>query len=189
MQAILYITPDCPYCKRAKSTLNYAQIDVKLISIDLKQRPTELTNLKADASVPFLVLEDNIFIDESWDICKWALQRNDPQQWIGNDSQALLDNEMLIETNDHSFAESLRDLLNDKGNSEAKQDCEEILLEFERQLEQHSYLVSDQLSAADVAIAPFIQQYADIQASQFFTAAYTRLQHWLTTITQAPFYQ
>ena len=87
--------------------LKNAGIKVELREVKLEDMPEQAIKISAKATVPILDLSEGKFIDESWEIVKWALAQNDPSNWLGKNNEYLLDAEMLIETNDFSFKEDL----------------------------------------------------------------------------------
>ena len=94
---ILYSFRRCPYCMRAHMALKYAGLNVELREVQLDDMPQEALGVSSNATVPLLVLDDGSYMDESWDIVKWALDQNDPDNWLGEDDEHLIDAEMLIE--------------------------------------------------------------------------------------------
>ncbi len=104
---VLYSFRRCPYCMRAHLALKKAGLKVELREVKLSDMPEEALNISPKATVPILILPDGTVLDESWDIVKWALQQNDPDNWLGENDSFLPDAEMLIETNDFSFKNDL----------------------------------------------------------------------------------
>ena len=186
---ILYATHECPYCQRTEATLFYAGIQVELRTVDLNHLPAQLTGLKANASVPFLLFEDGSFIDESWEICKWALQQNDPDEWLGKEQNLLLDCEMIVETNDHFFAPALYDYRKADNPQAYRSDCEEYLEEIEDALNEHRFLVDQQLRAADIITASFVRLFSLKEPDWFANAPYPKIRTWLKTVIATPYYQ
>ena len=92
---------------RAHMALKYSGLKVELREVDLKNMPDEALVKSAKATVPILVLADGSIIDESWDIMKWALAQNDPDNWLDEANDNLLAAEILTETNDFSFKADL----------------------------------------------------------------------------------
>ena len=83
--------------------LKYANLKVILRDVELSNLPQEALAVSPHATVPSLVISDSEFMDESWDIVKWAAIQNDPDNWLGVNNQYLKDAEMLIEINDFSW--------------------------------------------------------------------------------------
>ena len=57
--------------------LSYSKIKVELKEILLSNRPSELYAISIKGTVPVLRVNNNIVIEESLDIMKWALMQND----------------------------------------------------------------------------------------------------------------
>ena len=191
---ILYSFRRCPYCMRAHMALKKSGIKVELREVKLSDMPEEATTISPKATVPILVLPDGSFIDESWDIVKWALEQNDPDKWLGDNKELLLDIEMLIETNDFSFKEDLdhykyADRHPEKTELEYRQACEEFIEELEAMLTENNYLLTDQLTAADISVFSFVRQFSMVDKDWFDQAPYPKVQHWLEEIVSSDFFQ
>ena len=76
---------------RAHMALKYSGIKVELREVDLKNYPPQALEISPKATVPVLLLPDGTVIDESWDILKWALSQNDPDNWNGDNDEHTLD--------------------------------------------------------------------------------------------------
>ena len=75
---ILYSFRRCPYAMRARMALLVSGQACVLREVALRAKPAEMIMASAKATVPVLVLPDGQVIDESLDIMRWALARNDP---------------------------------------------------------------------------------------------------------------
>jgi glutathione S-transferase len=173
-------------------------IKVELREVDINDMPDEAINISAKATVPILVLADGTFIDESWDIVKWALAQNDPDNWLGktaeSSSEFLLDAEMLIETNDFSFKEDLdhykyADRYPEKSEQEYRAACEEFIEELEEKLTDSQYLLGDDMTLADIGVFPFIRQFSQVDKDWFDQSSYPKVQRWLNEIIQSSLFQ
>ena len=78
---ILYSFRRCPYAMRARMALLQAEQTVELREIVLRDKPAAFFEASPSASVPCL-LNDSEVLDESLDVMKWALERNDPDGWL-----------------------------------------------------------------------------------------------------------
>lgn len=182
--AILYSFRRCPYAMRARLALKYAGINVELREIDLNNPPAELIAISAAATVPVLQLVDGQVIDESWDIILWAVRQNDPDLWLGRDQHYLNESEMLIEMNDYSFKQDLdhykyADRHPEHPMEYYREQGEDFLQELENRLSNTRFLLSDQISIADVGVFSFIRQFAMVDQDWFDQAPYPHLQQWL----------
>lgn len=182
--AVLYSFRRCPYCMRAHMALKVSGLSVELREVLLKDLPVELLSLSEKATVPVLLLPDDTIIDESWDILKWALQQNDPENWLGDNNQYLPDAEMLLEINDFSFKDDLdhykyADRFPENSAEHYRNACEEFIEELEEMLDENSYLLSDQLTLADIAVFPFVRQFSLVDKDWFDNSDYQNVQRWL----------
>lgn len=169
--------------------LKYSGQKIILRDVELKNLPPEALAVSPHATVPSLVLSEKEFMDESWDIVKWAVQQNDPHNWLGDNSEYLQQAEMLVETNDFSFKTDLDHYKYADRHPEHPLEyyrlrCEEFLDELNEMLEDNNFLISQSISIADVAIFPFIRQFAFVDKDWFDQAPYTALQHWLTVMLE-----
>jgi len=185
---ILYSFRRCPYAMRARLALKYAGVEVELREIDLNNPPGELIAISEQATVPVLHLPDGRVIDESWDIVQWAVKQNDPDLWLGENEQYLTESEMLIEMNDYSFKQDLdhykyADRYPEHPMEYYREQGEDFLQELEERLDSTRFLLSDQLSIADIGIFPFVRQFAMVDMNWFDQAPYPKLQQWLSGFT------
>ena len=59
--------------------LSYSDIEVELREISLRDRPQSLYDVSSKGTVPVIVTNDNLVIDESLDIMAWSLNQNKNQ--------------------------------------------------------------------------------------------------------------
>ncbi len=76
-QPILYSFRRCPFAIRARLILKICNVTVRLREIELKDKPKELLQASSKATVPVLILPDQI-LEQSIDIILWALSVSDP---------------------------------------------------------------------------------------------------------------
>lgn len=181
---IIYSFRRCPYAMRARLALKYADIKVELREVDLNNPPDSLIAISDNATVPVLHLPDGNVLDESWDIVQWAARQNDPDSWMGENNQYQIESDMLLETNDYSFKQDLdhykyADRYPEHTKEYYREQGEEFLQELEERLATTRYLLSDTISVADIAIFPFIRQFAMVDMPWFEQAPYPGLQQWL----------
>ena len=193
-KTILYSFRRCPYCMRAHMALKYSGLKVELREVDLKDMPDEALAISAKATVPVLVLADGSIIDESWDIVKWALAQNDPDNWLGDANEYLLDAEMLTETNDFSFKDHLdhykyANRYPEQSEEYYRMACEEFIEELEDMLEENKYLLADKLTLADISVFPFVRQFSLVNKDWFDHAPYPKVQIWLDTLINSELFQ
>jgi glutathione S-transferase len=174
---------------RARLALAVAGITVGLREVVLKDKPVALGLISSKATVPVLQLPDQKIIDESLDIMFWALQRHDPAGWL--EYPATLKREMaaLVQLNDGDFKHHLdrykyADRFPADDNSLALAGCERFFADLESRLQFNTYLFGSRLSYADMAILPFVRQFARANRNTFDSLPYPRLRQWLDDLLQ-----
>ena len=166
-------------------TLAYAAIPVEHREVLLRDKPTAMLKASEKGTVPILVLPGGSVIDESYAIMRWALEQRDPDQWWQDNLATETD--ALVKDNDFEFKVHLdhykyADRFPEQSASHYRQQTEKFLLNLEQKLAQHRYLLGDQLAFSDVAVFPFIRQFAFVDKAWFDQAPYPRLQSWLQSL-------
>jgi len=178
---ILYSFRRCPYAMRARMALWASGQDVELREVKLANKPPELAEASAKATVPVLVLDDGNVIDESIAVMRWALSENDPEGWLAGDDAD------LIATNDGAFKHHLDRYKYpnryvddpDHGTVDHRAEGLAILKQLDARLAQHKQLKGDRISMADIALFPFIRQFANTDRVWFDAQDLPHLQTWL----------
>ena len=181
---ILYSFRRCPYAIRARLAILTSGINVEIREVTLNAKPPALLRISSKATVPVLITADERIIDESIDIMNWALNQSDPEKWLPSDTKEEQLTSELIYINDQTFKHLLdRYKYSDRypENSELyyRQQAELILINLERNLIHNTYLVSNRLTMVDVALLPFIRQFAFVNKAWFDVAPYPKIQAWL----------
>ena len=165
----------------------YSQTPVELREVILRDKPRELITASAKATVPVLILPDGRVIDQSYDIMKWALARGDPDGWLDIDRVA---GDALIDCNDFEFKPNL-DQYKYPGRfpQQSAETGRDLGMVFLRRLEElgkeRSCLFGERLSIVDVAVAPFVRQFAHVDTTWFESAASPALHGWLERFEQS----
>lgn len=180
---ILYSFRRCPYAIRARMALYYAGVKVHIREILLKDKPQAMLKASPKGTVPVLVMPDDNVIDESLGIMRWALTQSDPDGWYTQNLQQQSD--MLIQINDNEFKPIL-DSYKYPQRSE-KQDpfyyreqAFPYLQTLNDKLSTTQYLISNTINIADVALFPFIRQFAMVDTHWFDNIPCPYLQAWLS---------
>nr|WP_262375800.1 glutathione S-transferase [Pseudomonas proteolytica] len=181
---MLYSFRRCPYAMRARMALRYCAVAVEIVEVSLKAKPAQMLALSPKGTVPVLNVGGQV-IDESLAIMRWALALNDPEDWLLKDdpaAQGLMAG--LIEENDLVFKVHLNrykyaERYPEQPVEHYRAEGEVFLRRLEALLAQRDYLLADHLSLADVALAPFVRQFAHVDREWFADAPYPRLQQWL----------
>ena len=188
---VLYSYRRCPYAMRARMALRYAGIDAEIREIELRNKPLHMIQLSPKATVPVLLLESGEVLEESLDIMRWALQQRDADGWrLPGDREKRDAMEALILVNDREFKQALDrykypERYPDFPIEHYRQQGEVFLHMLEDHLLVSACLFGDALSMADIAIFPFIRQFAGVDSAWFNDAPYPRLRGWLEARVQS----
>ncbi|NNA20184.1 glutathione S-transferase [Pseudomonas lundensis] len=177
----LYSFRRCPYAMRARMALRYSGVPVSIIEVSLKAKPAQMLAASPKGTVPVLVCADGRVIEQSLEIMHWALSQNDPDVWLPADRPLI---EALIEENDTRFKVLLDRYKYAVRYPEYPMEHYRaqgavVLQRLECLLEHTPYLTGTTLTLADVALAPFIRQFAHVDRAWFAQAPYPKLQAWL----------
>lgn len=179
---VLYTFRRCPYAIRARMALSYAGISTEQQEVALKDKPLELIKISPKATVPVLVLENGLVIDESRDIIKWALEQSDPDGWMNKTLENGCDK--LIDINDYDF-KIILDNYKYPQRAEIsepayyREQARSYLDMLNELLKQHQFLQANHITYADVAIFPFIRQFYRVDEQWFAKTEYNALKTWL----------
>ena len=192
--AILYSFRRCPYAMRARLAIAISEVQVELREVVLSNKPIELLECSAKATVPVLQLTDNTVIDESFDIMLWALDQNDPHNWLSTNTYMKKEITDLIEVNDNEFKTYLdkykySSRFPEQDMQAYRQQGEVFLKKLESKLNKTKYLLSDSISLADMAIFPFIRQFAYVDIDWFKGSEYNKLKIWLDEFLNSQLFQ
>lgn len=177
---ILYSFRRCPYAMRARMALLASGAVCVLREIKLSDKPAELIAASPKGTVPVLVLPDGGVIDQSIDIMRWALRRNDPEGWLNGDDAA------LIAANDGPFKHHL-----DRYKYPGRHGADPIehraaglalLRPLEDRLARGGYLCGARRGLTDIAIMPFVRQFAETDRPWFDSQPIPAVRNWLSDL-------
>jgi glutathione S-transferase len=176
----LYSFRRCPYAMRARMALRYSGVPVEIVEVSLKAKPAEMLAISPKGTVPVLDAGGRV-IDESLEIMRWALAQNDPQGWLLDGDARIAE---LIEANDQVFKVHLNRYKYAERYPEQPMEVYRAegavhLQRLEALLNDHDYLLADHPSLADIALLPFVRQFAHVDREWFAQTPYVRLQAWL----------
>lgn len=179
---ILYSFRRCPYAIRARLAIAYARQQVELREVVLKDKPQEMLTISPKGTVPVLALVDGSVIEQSRDVMYWALRLSDPDALLEGESPAAT--AALIDENDGQFKHWLdrykyADRYPEHSAAEYRAEGEAFLRKLESRLQKSAYLSGDQIRIADIAVVPFVRQFALVDKPWFDRAPYPALQAWL----------
>jgi glutathione S-transferase len=161
--------------------LKYAGIEYEHREIVLRNKPQSMLQVSPKGTIPVLCVGEHI-LEQSLDIMRWALDRSDPNGWLQIDNLIAED---WLQKNDGPFKTLLDQYkyperyphLNREKILQAA--IELMLRPMEVALESSAYLLGNQLSWVDIALFPFLRQFAMSDQKRFEALPFTRLQNWL----------
>ncbi|CAI8762877.1 glutathione S-transferase [Pseudomonas sp. 29] len=176
----LYSFRRCPYAMRARMALRYSGVPVDIIEVSLKAKPAEMLAISPKGTVPVLDAGGQV-IDESLEIMRWALAQNDPDSWLLENDARIAE---LIDANDQGFKMHLNRYKYAERYPEQPMEVYRaegalFLQRLEELLTDRDYLLADHPSLADIALLPFVRQFAHVDREWFAQTPYVRLQTWL----------
>jgi glutathione S-transferase len=172
---------------RARLALDVSGQGFELREIALREKPSEMLRVAPNGTVPVLVVADGEVIDESLDIMLWALRRNDPEHWLTPDADSLPGMLALIARFDSHFKQHLDrykypDRFDGADSLASRTEACLDLEILEDRLGRTAHLAGEGVSLADMAIAPFVRQFANVDAVWFAVQSWATVQRWLATI-------
>ncbi|NNF79147.1 MAG: glutathione S-transferase [Rhizobiales bacterium] len=181
---LLYSFRRCPYAMRARLAVLASGVRCELREIVLRDKAPAFLAASPKGTVPVVVTAGGDVIEQSLDVMHWALEQNDPGDWLSPDGvvQAAMDD--LIAECDGPFKDSLdrykyanryegADPIAERAKAEV------FLRKLEERLAKTRYLCGEQICLADMAIAPFVRQFANVDRAWFDGQDWPRLIGWL----------
>ena len=174
---ILYSFRRCPYAIRARLAIYSAGIELELREVLLREKAPKFLEVSKSKTVPCLQTKDDI-LDESLEIMIWALKINDPNNWLRETDKSF----ELIETCDGPFKNALDrtkypNRYPDENAVENRVLASDFLDLIESQL--NPCLFGESFNLADIAILPFIRQFAHIDFGWFLSQPWPKTEQWL----------
>lgn len=191
MTAALYSYRRCPYAMRARMALAYSGIAVEIREISLREKPASLLAISPKGTVPVLQ-NDGLVIEQSYDIMKWALKQSDPDCWLTAETEAVID--AWVAKNDGPFKKLLDqykypdrhpDISLEETLSQA---TASFLGPINEQLTKGTYLLGSKVSLADIAIFPFVRQFAMVNPDWIDQSGLDSLKQWLNQHLESPLF-
>jgi len=188
---VLYSFRRCPYAMRARMAIAASGQRCELREVVLRDKPAELLAASPKGTVPVLVDVDGTVIDQSLDIMLWALRRNDPEGWLQAECATLDEMLALVAECDGEFKRHLDGYKYPERHPGADGEAHRaqgalFLMRLDARLQGNACLCGERIALADIAIAPFVRQFAQVDAAWFDNHPWPRLKAWLAARLQAP---
>ena len=188
MLPVLYSFRRCPYAIRARYVIALINVPVRLREVVLKSKPAALLSLGGRSSVPQLIDVDGARYPESLDIIFWALSKADDR--VSSDDlwpfQIIKQNKVKawIKYNDRFFKYWLdrykyADRYPEFSEGYYRRKGEVFLQRLDKRLKASAFLFGERVSVADIAVFPFVRQFAAVNQAWFELSEYHSLKVWL----------
>jgi len=176
---ILWTFRRCPYAMRARLAIRSSGQQVVLREVLLRDKPAPFLAASPKATVP-VVQDGDAVIEESRDVMLWALGRSDPEGWLDMPPEG----HTLIDRNDGPFKIALDHTkyavrFPDRDEAEERAKAMVFLNDLNNRLGQNTFLMGSKPTLADMAILPFVRQFANTDRSWFDAQGLGRLTEWL----------
>lgn len=167
---------------RARLAIHAAGVKVELREVVLRDKPAALLALSPKATVPVLQLPDQTVLEQSFDIMQWAWQGGTPPATM----PGLSDEDFaLIWENDSDFKAALdrykyADRHPEKPAEAWRAEGEKFLAQLDQRLAKQPYLSGSEGGFLDLALLPFVRQFAHVDKAWFDACDHLHLRQWLT---------
>jgi glutathione S-transferase len=181
MKPILWSFRRCPYAMRARLALASSEVPYEHREILLRDKPVEFLTISPKATVPVMQTGDRV-IDESLDIMLWALEQNDPQGWLLGSSDGSAEMRDLIAQADGPFKTALdryKYASRDIGAPTERANAATFLLKLNDILGEQPFLFGARPTLPDMAILPFVRQFAHVDIDWFAAQNWDAVIGWL----------
>ncbi len=188
---ILYSLRNCPYAMRARMAIFKSSQVVLLRDLVLSNKPEEMMQVSPKGTVPVLVLSNDSVVEESLDVMLWALRESDPRDLLHSIDVSILPEMLkLINEFDNEFKTCLEQYkcakrYQEDNIEECRAACQQYLQKLEQCLSKHVFLMSDKESLADIALLPFIRQFARVERQWYLQSPYPKVRLWLNNYLQS----
>lgn len=168
----------------------YAGIDVDLREVVLKDKPTAMLAASSKGTVPVLIETNGRVIDESLDVMAWALDQQDSDHWLKGEGLQ----DPLIDSCDNTFKHWLDRYkyavrFPEQSEQWYREQGERFLDQLEQLLTDHRYLRGDSPSAVDIAVMPFVRQFAAVDTNWWSGRPYPQVATWLDRLLESDLFK
>lgn len=194
---VLYSFRRCPYAMRARLAIQSSGFQCELREIVLRDKASAFLEISPKGTVPVLVLSDGTVLEESLEIMQTVLEDHDPDHWLpkADIRHAVM---ALIAENDGPFKAHL-DRTKYSNRFTAKGEQVDLATEragamtfigkLDMMLREHAFLYSNRPNLADMALLPFIRQFAHIDIDWFRGQSVHHVHQWLNNFLSDTLFQ
>ena len=168
---------------RARMALHVSEIEYEHRELILRDKPASMLAASPKGTVPVFITDEGQVIDESLDLALWALEKNDPKGWMEGHQPDLVaqnDGPFKHHLDRYKYASRYDDDAERGAIDLSHRDQAEVILsKLNQRLEVSSYLTGETQNFTDIAIFPFIRQFAAVQREWWQSTPYAALRSWL----------
>lgn len=204
---VLYSFRRCPYAMRARLALAASEVQLELREVVLRDKPHALLEASPKGTVPVLVLPSGQVVEESLEIMLWALAQDDPLGWLdpkgeqgdqthaapkyGESAAKAIQQSDIVQAmlaRIHECDDFFKPRLDRYKYPPRYPDTDPVvnrdeaaawLKQLDLQLLDQPYLFGERPGLADMAIAPFVRQFAHTDKQWFDAQDWPQLKRWL----------
>jgi glutathione S-transferase len=191
---VLYSFRRCPFAMRARFALVAADCACEWREVLLRDKPAALREASPKATVPVLVEADGHVIDQSLEIMLWALRQRDPAGWLRPERGTLDDMLAWVGQCDGSFKDNLDrykypNRFEGAEGSQHRDAATAFLGALNERTASEGFLFGGRPALADMAIAPFVRQFAQVDPAWFDANVGAPLRAWLEHLTHSALWE
>ncbi len=171
---------------RARLALLVSGTPFEIREVVLRDKPSAMIELSPKGTVPVLALPNGRVIDQSIDIMRWALARNDAEDWLARDDAPLIahfDDRFKYHLDRYKYFDRYAvdpDVHRKAGLA--------MVVELEDRLTGSRNLYGATRGIVDMAIMPFVRQFAAIDLAWWAEAPVPHIRDWLARHLAAPLF-
>jgi len=153
----LYSGSTCPYSHRCRIVLFEKDMDFEIIDVDMHNKPEEIASISPSGKMPVLV-ERDLILTESNIINEYIDERFPHPQLMPPDPVMRARARLVLFNFEHDLFSHVNTLEHSlgKGSDKARQEIRDSLSQLTPILTKQKYLMNDEFSMLDVAIAPLL---------------------------------
>ena len=153
----LYSGSTCPYSHRCRIVLYEKDMDFEIIDVDMHNKPEEIASISPSGKMPVLV-ERDLILTESNIINEYIDERFPHPQLMPPDPVMRARARLVLFNFEHDLFTHVNALEHSlgKGSDKSRQEIRDSLSQLTPILTKQKYLMNDEFSMLDVAIAPLL---------------------------------
>ena len=153
----LYSGSTCPYSHRCRIVLFEKDMDFEVIDVDMHNKPEEVASISPSGKMPVLI-ERDLILTESNIINEYIDERFPHPQLMPPDPVMRARARLVLFNFEHDLFTHVNTLEHSlgKGSDKARQEIRDSVSQLTPILTKQKYLMNDEFSMLDVAIAPLL---------------------------------